>query len=383
MSAGLEAARAYGHLSGRVKEIVDEELGRRSDQPPREAWSILTDEEAGAIVADAVQTFMAEYDAAHPGPETDPETVAAFKGLDDPGLTEWIAPIDWTDFWATDASVEDWLLEPVVAVGRQTAVYSTAKTGKSLLALDIAAAAAMGRSVLGYPPKAPIDVIYVDLEMTQADLRERLTDLGYGPDDDLGRLHYFQLPPLPPLDADLGGKVLSAVAEARGAALVVIDTMARAVAGEENSADTYRGFYRHTGRHLKAAGIALLRLDHAGKDGALGQRGSSAKVDDVDIVFRLVQVDPRMLKLTRTHSRVPWVPLEVTIVREEEPRLRHRQAEDAVPAHTHEAVLALDELDVPLDATATTALAVLREAGRGQRKAVVLAALKARRKVAS
>ena len=263
--------------------------------------------------------------------------------------SDWLSPICWPLFWTTDAATEDWLLEPVVAVGRQTAIYSTAKTGKSLLALDIAAAAATGRSVLGYEPRHAIDVVYVDLEMTEADLRERLTDLGYGPDDDLSRLTYYQLPALPPLDSELGGEILAAAAQERRASLVVIDTMARAVSGEENSADTYRNFYRCTGRRLKAAGIALLRLDHAGKDGALGQRGSSAKVDDVDIVFRLVQVDPKLLKLSRTHSRVPWVPMEVSIVRLEEPVLVHRQSEDAVPAGTHDAIVALDELGVPLD----------------------------------
>ena len=38
-----------------------------------------------------------------------------------------------------------------------------------------AACAAMGRSILGHLAKDPIDVMYVDLEMTEADLRERLT----------------------------------------------------------------------------------------------------------------------------------------------------------------------------------------------------------------
>jgi hypothetical protein len=292
---------------------------------------------------------------------------------------EWMTPIDWATFWSTESPVEDWLLEPIVASGRQTAIYATAKAGKSLLVLDAITAAATGRSVLGYAPQDPITVLYVDLEMTESDLRERLTDLGYGPDDDLSRLHYYQLPPLPPLDGEFGGEILTSIASERGAALVVIDTMARAVSGAENDADTMRAFYRHTGRILKAAGIALLRLDHQGKDEAQGQRGSSAKADDVDVVFRLTRLDAKTLKLSRTHTRVPWVPPEVTIVQEVEPVLRHVVSADAVPAGTHDCMMALDELDVPFDATAATALATLRKAGRGARKQVVLAALRARR----
>ncbi len=302
--------------------------------------------------------------------EEPPETLTA---------DEWMTPIDWATFWATESPAEDWLLEPIVATGRQTAIYAQAKVGKSLLMLDALAAAASGRSVLGYPPRDPISVLYVDLEMTEADLRERLTDLGYGPDVDLSRLHYYQLPPLPPLDSEFGGEILTSIAIKREVQVVCVDTMARAVSGAENDADTMRAFYRHTGRILKSAGIALVRLDHQGKEEEKGQRGSSAKADDVDVVLRLTRLDFKTLKLTRTHSRVPWVPLETMIVQELEPELRHRTSADAVPAGTQDCAIALDELEVPLDATAATALATLRRADRGARKTVVLAALKYRR----
>ena len=208
-------------------------------------------------------------------PDFDPDELAPYEeGTTTQTKTaEWMTPIDWPTFWSTESPDEDWLIEPIVATGRQTATYSPAKTGKSLLARDACAARATGRSVLGYPAKPPIDILYVDLEMTEADLRERLTDLGYGPDDDLSHLHYYQLPPLPPLDGELGGEILTNIAIELGVLLVVIDTMARAVSGKENDADTLRAFYRFTGRVLKAADIALWRLDHQGKDEAMGQRG--------------------------------------------------------------------------------------------------------------
>jgi len=290
-----------------------------------------------------------------------------------------IMPIDWPSFWAQEVPEEDYVISPIVPAGRQTGIYSVAKTGKSLLALDISAAGATGRSILGQPPSAPIDVVYLDLEMTEADLRERLPDLGYGPDDDLTRLHYFQLPALPPLDTDLGGETVLSICTERTASVLIVDTMARAVRGEENSADTYRNFYASTGRRLKAAGIALLRLDHQGKDPALGQRGSSAKVDDVDVVFKMTTVDRTRIQLTRTHSRVPWVPAEIAIDRLEEPTLRHVLAGDSWPAGTSDVALLLDELDVALDATVVAAASALRTAGTGKRKALVMAALKFRR----
>ena len=295
-------------------------------------------------------------------------------------MDPWDQEINWGDFWTGKPFETDWLIEPVVANNRQTAIYSPAKTGKSLLALDIVAAAATGRSILGYPEREPISVLYLDLEMTLADLYERMSDLGYGDNDDLKHLHYYQLPDLPPLDSEPGGETLMDLVRHHQADLVVIDTMSRVVAGKENDADTYRNFFRCTGVRLKAAHVAMLRLDHEGKDAAQGQRGSSAKGDDVDILYRLTQLDASTLKLTRTRSRPGWVPAEVSIQRQTDPVLRHVADEDAVPAGTLQAMKNLDDLDVPLDATADMALTALRNTGHGTRKAIVLAALKARKK---
>ena len=287
--------------------------------------------------------------------------------------------INWDEFWSAKTIPQEWLIEPIVAAGRQTAIYSAAKTGKSLLALDVSAAAATGGSVLGREPKEPLDVLYLDWEMTQDDVRERLNHLGYTPDDDLSRLHYSLLPSIPALDTEFGGEVLLEEALRAKAQVVVIDTVCRAVAGGESDADTFRAFYRYTGQRLKAAGIALLRLDHQGKDKTQGQRGSSAKVDDPDIVFRLSKSDSHTLKLSCTHSRVPWAPTEVMLLREDEPHLRHRQQDGVLPHAVQECMRLLTELEVSVDATLKDTVAALRAAGRGTRRETVVAAQKARR----
>jgi hypothetical protein len=290
-----------------------------------------------------------------------------------------VVPIDWPEFWRSESTDPEYVIEPLFAAGRQTAIFSTAKEGKSLLVLDAVAAGVTGRSVFGQAVRQPIRAVYLDLEMTEADLRERLVDLGYGPEDDLSGLAYYQLPDLPPLDRDLGGLVLAEIAAKHRADLVVIDTMARVVAGPENDADTYRAFYQHTGLRLKAMGVALGRLDHMGKAGEAGQRGSSAKADDVDTVYRLTSTGDGHLTLQRTHTRVPWMPAEIRIARRVEPHLHHVLSGDSWPAGTADTAVALDELEMPLDASATMASTALRTAGRGKSKTVVLAALKFRR----
>ena len=297
-----------------------------------------------------------------------------------PDGTGWgCTPINWAEFWTIEATDPEWVIEPLFPAGRQTAIYSPAKTGKSLLVLDMVAAAVTGRSVLGQPAKPPIRVVYLDLEMTEADLRERLVDLGYGPDDDLSGLAYYQLPSLPPLDTELGGMVLAELAEAHRADLVIIDTMARVVSGDENSADTYRDFYRHTGLRLKQMGVALGRLDHMGKDADRGQRGASAKNDDIDVVYKLTTADAGQLRLKRTHQRVSWMADELTVIRHEDPNLRHAIAGGGWPAGVAEVAEILVTLEIPADASGAVAMAALTKAGQGRRRALVLDTQKYRR----
>ena len=103
------------------------------------------------------------------------------------------------------------------------------------------------------PLETPINILYVDQEMTQPDLTERLHSLGYTQPDPILKqhLHYSQLYRWPPLDTRAGGKELLDLANDVGAQLVVIDTLIRTVSGEENSADTIKDSYRHTGMALK------------------------------------------------------------------------------------------------------------------------------------
>jgi hypothetical protein len=226
--------------------------------------------------------------------------------------------VDWKAFWSLEHATEEWLAKPLIAKGRQTALFAGAKTGKSWLTLNVTAALATGKPILGQPAQPPVHVLYLDYEMIESDLYERLEQFGYTEDDDLSHLHYALIPNLPPLNTTEGASAVMKLVELTKAEVVVIDTTGRAIDGEENSADSYREFARTTGLSLKRANIACIRTDHAGKDGGKkqGQRGSSAKNDDVDIVYRLDKSDDG-LTLKRTHTRISWVPETVSLVVED------------------------------------------------------------------
>jgi hypothetical protein len=287
--------------------------------------------------------------------------------------------ICWPDLW-TAPEDDEWLCEPFLAIGRAHALYAPAKTGKSLLATWVAAMLATGRPCLTRPGGEPINVIYADLEMTPADLRERLDAMGLGPDTDLERLHWLSLPPLL-LDTATGADALASYAHNRQAALVIIDTTARAVTGDENSADTYRAFARHTGIALKRAGIAYLRTDHAGKDLDRGQRGSSAKNDDVDVVWQLAARDLGSFTLKATHRRMGWVP-DLVIVHQDDDPLAYRVAADeafAWPEGTATTARLMDQAGVPLGPTDRAVATAARAAGIKARNQVLRAAARYRR----
>lgn len=256
--------------------------------------------------------------------------------------------IDWASFWSDDPTGHNWLYEPILAFGRGHAVYAKKKQGKSLFMLSLSA----------YLATASTDnvVIYLDYEMTKEDVYERLEDMGYGPESDLSRLKYVLLPSIPPLDSYEGGKALMFLVDTEMAThpdkhiVVIVDTFGRAVVDPENSADTTRKFYRYTGSELKRRRVTYARLDHAGKDEHKEQRGSSAKADDVDIVWKVAQQQNGDLMLYLDVARMSWVPDHVHLIRHNEP-LSFNVKKETISGAVEALIMELDLLDVSSHAT--------------------------------
>ena len=283
--------------------------------------------------------------------------------------------LDWSTFWDEEEH-HDWIFENVLARGRGHAIYAMHKGGKSLLCLYMAAHLATH----GH------EAAYFDYEMTAADVRERLADMGYGPADDLSHLHYALLPSLPALDCEEGGKALAEIVDLIMAAhpdrhlAVFIDTISRAVLGEENSADTWRLFYMHTGLRLKQRGVTWTRLDHGGKDSTKGQRGSSSKGDDVDVVWKLVPMEGGV-ELRRELARMSWVPEKVALRMDDFP-LAYVPAEQGYREGTAALANLMDRLGLPLNATKRAAGGAIRAAGEHCSSDLIMPALKWRREKA-
>ena len=260
-------------------------------------------------------------DAGYGEPFTPPPLTAWTPEIPVTSLRDRLPILDWHELWA-DETEEEWIVEPLIPARRLIALYSAPKAGKSLLMLEIAAAIANGRSVFGYPAQPPRRVLYVDFENDpRGDTRERLQAMDYGPDD-LANLCMLSFPVLGALDTEQGAlDLLAAIAEYE-CDVVIVDTVSRAIEGEENENDTWLAFYRHTGLRLKQAGISLVRLDHSGKDESKGQRGGSAKSGDVDAIWRLKVITDNRVDLECEAARFPITEKHLTLRRDTDP-LRH------------------------------------------------------------
>jgi hypothetical protein len=206
-----------------------------------------------------------------------------------------------------------YVLDDLVREGELVALASEGKAGKSLFTLDrvLRAVVEQGRRVL-----------YLDAENSLRDLHTRVHALGRA-DADLSGLTYLSFPSLAldvPADA---AELLRFVTELTDAPhLVVFDTASRFLAGKENDSEPWLAMYRQALLPLKRAGIAVLRLDHFGKDPTKGQRGSSAKTGDVDVVWELTADEIRnggtgaaRLQLVCTHQRSGTHEHEAVFVR--------------------------------------------------------------------
>lgn len=285
-------------------------------------------------------------------------------------------PIVWTDFFA-DVSSTRWLVEGLWPVGRSMTLHAKPKVGKSLLMLWIAVKISQGICPLTGEAQEPIATGYLDYEMTRDDLRERLESMGETPGS-LSELRYYQFPTISPLDTSAGGEALLALVQRDGVEALCIDTMAGAIDGEENSADTFAAANRHTFAKLKAAGISVARVDHEGH-GHKRERGSSAKGAGPDVGWGL-SADGSGMILTQTYARLQGMPPVHRLRRVDAPHLAFHAVESTgVPPGTADLVRQLDELGIDPHASRNATRTALAEAGIRVRNDRLGAAIKARR----
>lgn len=212
--------------------------------------------------------------------------------------------IDWDSLFNAEEELEEWFVPGFICAKRNHSIYSDAGLGKSLLMREAAAGLASGREFFGFEafPRR-VKVLYLDYENNpHGDIKRSLIDMGYAPADLDEYLFMASFPDFLPLDTELGAAQLLEVVDEIQPELVIIDTVSRVISGKENENDTWIRFYNFLGEKLKQREIAVIRLDHEGKNADAGARGGSAKRGDVDLVWHYERKGAKF-KMTCEKSR--------------------------------------------------------------------------------
>ena len=393
-----EVAQAPEWLLGQVVQASTAERsddggpilnGHRNETLFRLACGLRRRDLSSRAIAAALRVINVER-CENPLPESEIEKIADSAGRYDPAesLASEITgspkpkPIDWTEFADIDHSIGDWRAEPLLPRGTLVMLYSSPGIGKSLLSLELAAKLSLGLAFLAQSSGRPLSVVYLDSEMTESDLADRLASLNLDPSQ-LVNLHYYLLQDIPPLDTKQGGDAVHAICQEHKADICIIDPMVNTLKGEENESNTIKDWTRYTILPLKADGVTVLVLDHSGKDKRLGMRGSSAKKAAADVVWRMVGTG-KGVRLKADKRRQGWIPEVINLVKLEEPYLSHalitnKGDANVIDAVADEVVAELNDLDIPLDTSYAKAGKLLRAAGKRHSQKAVVAAQKKRR----
>jgi hypothetical protein len=115
---------------------------------------------------------------------------------------------------------------------------------------------------------------------------------------------------------------------------------------------------------MKSLGVTWIRADHAGKDTAKGQRGTSAKNDDVDVVWRFTKRSETSILIEATHRRMQWIPDKVELeLRTVDDVLGHRLLGGDIPDAALQLAQTLARLSDDPDLSVRTARRLLKDQG--------------------
>lgn len=217
------------------------------------------------------------------------------------GAFEWHR-LDVRDAIGATPKPIPWRIGGICAKGEEVVLTASGGLGKTYFLMQIAIDAALGRPALGvYPIAAAMRVLWIDEEMGEAMLSDRLTRmaLGGGLDDTEIATLAQNLDIRPQQGLSLGDPETFAVYDRTlregNYGLVVIDSLVALSTGEENKGKDARGFYQQCIAPYKGAlGTTFLTAAHPAKpskDSAPGAqrvpRGSGDWFNQADRTFWL------------------------------------------------------------------------------------------------
>lgn len=202
---------------------------------------------------------------------------------------------DVPDIYSLESRAISYVVPEFIPCGTVTLVTGAPGVGKSMLALKLGVACALGREVLGRRCEQ-ISCAYFDRENPLALVQHRMHLMAGGPIHGLFIWGGWNEEEPPSLEDP---RLLKWATEHHP--LFIFDSLVRFHAVDENSASEMRNVMAHP-RRLADAGASVLLLHHRSKSETNKYRGSSDILAAVDMAYALEQVDGG-LRLHRFKSR--------------------------------------------------------------------------------
>jgi hypothetical protein len=209
----------------------------------------------------------------------------------------------------TDPAPKPWLIKNAIALGETSSWIAPPGKGKSTLLTDIAVHLAAGSEWRGYRTKGSHGVVYFALE--RAALVERRL-AAYGLRDGLKDLTIAIAGQV----VDLMNKtcvpaIVDAIHRAEDkfgikVALGIFDTYSKGIAaggGDENQAKDQNIAVANLRRVIDQVGIHIATIGHTGKDEGRGERGSNAKLADVDLQVQISGDQIKTATITKANDQ--------------------------------------------------------------------------------
>jgi KaiC/GvpD/RAD55 family RecA-like ATPase len=189
------------------------------------------------------------------------------------------APRELSTVWADDITIDmdaGGLVDGLLAATGMTVLYGESGCGKTFVAVDLACHVAAGLPWRGMAVEQGV-VVYVAAESPESVKRRLWAWKRHHRVEQLPVLVVQSAVDLLNGDTDtLAGLLEGLRAEHGRIALVVVDTLARAMTGNENAPDDMGRFVAACGRLREAGGTHAMVVHHCGKDAARGARGHSS-----------------------------------------------------------------------------------------------------------
>jgi hypothetical protein len=189
------------------------------------------------------------------------------------------APRELSTVWADDIVLEldaGGLVDGLLGITGLTVLYGESGAGKTFVVLDLACHVAAGLPWRGMEVEQGV-VVYVAAESPESVKRRLWAWKRHHGVERLPVLVVQSTVDLLNGDAETLAGLLAGLREKHGRlALVVVDTLARAMTGNENAPDDMGRFVAACGRLREAGETHVLVVHHSGKDAARGARGHSS-----------------------------------------------------------------------------------------------------------